>query len=192
MRRVLMIAIAITCFAFSVRAQQGPSYLSPEAGRGHAFPKHVSPTSTNPTNWVRQKHEYTDPNGPNSKRYYRFHHYHRHHHQRRPISSAQHPKSARAARSRWRARIPTAPPGASPSVLSISIQPLASSICRTLAAHDSERPDSSPSRASASLARLSQVSTISNRYFFAKPTALAAQLSASFRVSATFRYFIHF
>jgi hypothetical protein len=56
-------------------------------------------------------------------------------------------------------------PRASPSVLSISIQPLASSICRTLAAHDSERPDSSPSRASASLARLSQVSAISNRYF---------------------------
>jgi hypothetical protein len=85
-------------------------------------------------------------------------------------------------------------PRASPSVLSISIQPLASSICRTLAAHDSERLDSSPSRASASLARLSQVSAISNRYFFAMPTALAASFrhrSACRRysdTSSTFRF----
>lgn len=85
MRCVLIIAVTMACFASPVSAQQGPAYTSPGASRGHAFPKHVSPTQTNPTNWVARKPEYTDPYGPNSKRYYRSHHYyyrHHHHHYR--------------------------------------------------------------------------------------------------------------
>jgi len=81
MRRVLMTGVAIACLAFPVHAQQGPAYPSPGTGRGEAFPEHVSPTTSNPTNWVKQQREYTDPNGPNSRRYYRsYHYYHRHHH----------------------------------------------------------------------------------------------------------------
>lgn len=79
MRRVLILAVTIASIAFPVRAQQGPAYPTPGASRGHAFPKHVSPTGTNQTNWARKEREYTDPNGPNSKRYYRYH-YSRHHH----------------------------------------------------------------------------------------------------------------
>jgi hypothetical protein len=79
MRRVVMIALTIACFVSPVRSQQGPAYPSAGAGRGDAFPTPVSPTKGNPTNWVRPKQEYTDPNGPNSKRYYGRHHYHRHH-----------------------------------------------------------------------------------------------------------------
>jgi hypothetical protein len=72
MRRVLLIVAALVCFANTVSAQQGPAYPSTGAGRGKAFPKQVSPTHPNPTNWVVQKHEYTDPYGPNSRRYYHF------------------------------------------------------------------------------------------------------------------------
>jgi hypothetical protein len=85
MRCIVMIALTIVCFVSPLRAQQGSAYPLPGAGRGDAFPKHVSPTDANPTNWVGQKNEYTDPNGPNSRRYYghhRYRYYYHHHHYR--------------------------------------------------------------------------------------------------------------
>jgi hypothetical protein len=86
MRDALIIAVVIACLVGPVRAQQGSAYPSPGSSRGEAFPKHVSPTGTPATNWVGQEHEYTDPNGPNSRRLYRSQHYHhrhrRHYHHR--------------------------------------------------------------------------------------------------------------
>jgi hypothetical protein len=82
MRRIVPIIIAIACILSPVRAQQGPAYPSPGADRGSAFPKHVSPTGSNPTNWVGKQHEYTDPNGPNSRRYRHHYYHHRYHHHR--------------------------------------------------------------------------------------------------------------
>src|ERR1700728_3592255 len=69
MRQALIIAALIVASAGPALAQQGSEYPSPGSGRGSAFPKHVSPTGSNPTNWHRRKHQYTDPYGPNSKRY---------------------------------------------------------------------------------------------------------------------------
>jgi hypothetical protein len=40
------------CILSPVKAQQGPAYPSPGSARGRAFPKHVPPTGSNPTNWV--------------------------------------------------------------------------------------------------------------------------------------------
>src|SRR5580704_13626003 len=70
------------CILSPVQAQQGPAYPSPGSARGGAFPKHVLPTGSNPTNWVRRQHEYTDPNGPNSRKHYGYgKHHHYYHHQ---------------------------------------------------------------------------------------------------------------
>jgi hypothetical protein len=83
MRRALMIVVTVVCFVSPVRAQQGPAYPTPGSTRGETFPKHVSPTGSNPTNWVRRQHEYTDPNGPNSRRnrgYGGYRHHNRYHH----------------------------------------------------------------------------------------------------------------
>ena len=80
MRRVLVTAAAMVCILSPLRARQGPSYPSPGSNRGAAFPQHVSPTGANPTNWVARQPEYTDPNGPNSKRYYGYGRHHYHHH----------------------------------------------------------------------------------------------------------------
>ena len=72
MRRVVMLAAIIVCFAAPVCAQRGPAYPEPGADRGSAYPKGVSPTDSNPANWIVQQPEYTDPNGPNSKGYGRY------------------------------------------------------------------------------------------------------------------------
>jgi hypothetical protein len=82
MQRIVIITTVIACILSPVQAQQGPAYPSPGSDRGDTFPKHVSPTGSNPTNWVKQKREYTDPYGPNSKRnrWYGGHYYHHHHH----------------------------------------------------------------------------------------------------------------
>jgi hypothetical protein len=69
-------AASIACIAFPVCAQRGPAYPEPGADRGPAYPKNVSPTDTNPANWIVQTPEYTDPYGPNSKRYYRYYYGH--------------------------------------------------------------------------------------------------------------------
>jgi hypothetical protein len=64
MGRILILATAILGIAFPVFAQQGPAlpsqdspqmgsaFPSPGSDRGPAFPKSVSPTESNPTNWV--------------------------------------------------------------------------------------------------------------------------------------------
>jgi hypothetical protein len=67
MRRALFIAAAIVGIALPVHAEQGPNYPSPGSDRGPAFPKSVSPTDSDPTNWVAPKTEYTDPSGPNAR-----------------------------------------------------------------------------------------------------------------------------
>jgi len=71
MRCVLMIVAGIIGFILPLRAQQsdtpppsslqGPAFPSPGSNRGPAFPKSVSPTGSNPTNWVAPEHEYTEP-----------------------------------------------------------------------------------------------------------------------------------
>jgi hypothetical protein len=64
MRRILILATAILTIEFPVFAQQGPdvssqnsqkgsAFPSPGADRGPAFPKSVSPTESNPTNWAK-------------------------------------------------------------------------------------------------------------------------------------------
>src|SRR5271167_4214879 len=90
MRRALIIAAAIASIASPVRAQQpdtsnappsstqgpdspsedsnrGPNYPKPGSGRGPNYPKGVSPTDSNPTNWIVQEPEYTDPYEPNNR-----------------------------------------------------------------------------------------------------------------------------
>ena len=65
MRRILILATAILGIAFPVLAQQGPAlpsedsaqkgsaFPSPGSNRGPAFPKSVSPTESNSTNWAK-------------------------------------------------------------------------------------------------------------------------------------------
>jgi hypothetical protein len=78
MRRVLIIALATASILSPVQAQQGPDFPSssseqgpnfpaPGSDRGPDFPKSVSPTETNPTNWVASQPQYTDPAGPNAR-----------------------------------------------------------------------------------------------------------------------------
>ena len=69
MRQALIIAALMVAIAGPALGQQGSEYPTPGSSRGAAFPKHVSPTGSNPTNWHKRKHQYTDPYGPNSKRY---------------------------------------------------------------------------------------------------------------------------
>jgi hypothetical protein len=51
MPRVLIIAAMLIASVGGACAQYGPAYPTPSQ-RGPAFPKHVSPNATNPTNWV--------------------------------------------------------------------------------------------------------------------------------------------
>jgi hypothetical protein len=53
MRRILILATAFVGISFPVCAQQGAAFPSPGSDRGPAFPKSVSPTESNPTNWVK-------------------------------------------------------------------------------------------------------------------------------------------
>src|SRR5215467_4636404 len=75
MQRIFILAIAIVGISFPVCAQQepkmpsqdsqsssqnsqspnsqfGPDFPRPDSDRGSAFPKYVSPTENNPTNWI--------------------------------------------------------------------------------------------------------------------------------------------
>jgi hypothetical protein len=77
MRGALIIATIVIGFASAARAEQagavppdspqGSNYPSPGSSRGPAFPKSVSPTGTNPTNWVTPPPQYTDPNAPDPR-----------------------------------------------------------------------------------------------------------------------------
>jgi hypothetical protein len=67
--RYLVFIVAVACLGSSVSAQRGPDYPKPGADRGSAFPKDISPTDSNPTNWIAQKPEYSIPY---KDRYYRF------------------------------------------------------------------------------------------------------------------------
>jgi hypothetical protein len=78
MRCVLIIVVAVTGILSPVRAQQpatpsappssqGPDFPSSGSGRGPNFPASVSPTATNPTNWVAPQNQYTEPSGPNTR-----------------------------------------------------------------------------------------------------------------------------
>jgi hypothetical protein len=77
MRSILIIAAMLTGLSSGLHAQgnkdsdSGQGSGLPSSDRGPAFPKGVSPTASNPTNWVAPKPAYTDPYGPNNKRYYR-------------------------------------------------------------------------------------------------------------------------
>ena len=62
--KTILIMLVLTLPAM---AQHGSAY--PKSGRGEAFPKNV-PNSFNALNWIAQRHQYTDPYGPNSRRYY--------------------------------------------------------------------------------------------------------------------------
>jgi hypothetical protein len=83
MQRALILAATIVCLACPAGAQlgsaypqsgsdRGPAFPKPGADQGPAYPKGVSPTDSNPANWIAPAPEYTDPNGPNSKRYGRY------------------------------------------------------------------------------------------------------------------------
>jgi hypothetical protein len=67
MRSVVIIVATIAVTVSPVRAQQGPAFPVPGSNRGPNFPASVSPTESNPTNWIARQHEYTDPSGPNSQ-----------------------------------------------------------------------------------------------------------------------------
>jgi hypothetical protein len=68
MGRILMVA-AIICLASPVYAEHGPAYPEPGAGRGSAYPKDVSPTDTNPANWIVRE---PDRYGLSPGRYYHY------------------------------------------------------------------------------------------------------------------------
>jgi hypothetical protein len=68
MRRVLMVA-AIIYLASPVYAEHGPAYPEPGSNRGPAYPKDVSPTDTNPANWIVRK---PDTYGLSPGRYSRY------------------------------------------------------------------------------------------------------------------------
>jgi hypothetical protein len=57
MRFMLTVATVIVAISFPVGAQQGPALPAPGSDRGPAFPKSVSPTQSNPTNWVKPPSE---------------------------------------------------------------------------------------------------------------------------------------
>ena len=64
MRAVTILIGMVACFASPSWAQHGAAYPDPGADRGPAYPKNISPTDSNPTNWVVQKPVYTDQYGP--------------------------------------------------------------------------------------------------------------------------------
>ena len=66
MRRVLILVVAIVGIVSPGLAQQGPAFPSSGSYRGPNFPKSVSPTDSNPTNWAAPQPQYTDPDGPNA------------------------------------------------------------------------------------------------------------------------------
>ena len=67
MRHALIVVTLIAGFASPLRAQQGADFPAPGSDRGANFPKSVSPTATNPTNWVAPQVQYTDPNAGNPR-----------------------------------------------------------------------------------------------------------------------------
>jgi hypothetical protein len=59
MRRVLALAVITVCFAAPAYAQHGSAYPEPGADRGSAYPKGVSPTDSNPANWIAPPPDHT-------------------------------------------------------------------------------------------------------------------------------------
>jgi hypothetical protein len=74
MRGILIIAVTLFGLSSGLHAQDntgsGQGRGLPSSERGPAFPKDVSPTDSNQTNWVARQHEYTDPFGPNNRRWH--------------------------------------------------------------------------------------------------------------------------
>jgi hypothetical protein len=71
MRSILIIAVTLLGLSSGLHAEDnaGSGYGLPTSERGPAFPAGVSPTEPNPANWIARRQYYTDPFGPNNRRW---------------------------------------------------------------------------------------------------------------------------